>query len=281
VKELYDLKAVAKLVGISESQIRYWDRIGLIPNVDKKRGTLLFDFKGLVAFRTVKELLNQGISLRRIRKCIEGMKKIMPEIQHPLTEVRISIQGDQLLLGKDNMRFTPDGQLVIDFTAKPGKSLPLTVDSGEESFFRALEAEFQEDWENARRLYERVLALRPDYADARVNLGNIEHRLGDSKKAEQFYRKALCSDPDHLEANYNLANILEERDPENAVLFYCKALYQDPTFADAHFNLARVLDRMGEADEAERHWRLYLDLNPNSEWRDYVLRRLGEDKPSY
>ena len=37
MKKLYDQREVSRLTGISESQIRYWDRQGLIPHLEKAR----------------------------------------------------------------------------------------------------------------------------------------------------------------------------------------------------------------------------------------------------
>ena len=65
MKKLYDQREVSKLTGISESQIRYWDRQGLITHLEKDRGRLWFDFQSLVAFRTVRDLRRQGVSLRQ------------------------------------------------------------------------------------------------------------------------------------------------------------------------------------------------------------------------
>lgn len=279
MKRLYNQREVSRLAGISESQIRYWDKIGLIPHAEKKKGQSFFDFKGLVAFRTVKELLDKGVSLRKIRRCIEKLKRSMPEIGQPLTEVRISIHGEQLVLSNGSQKFTPDGQLIIDFTANVGSTISLPVDSTEEFFFQGLELEEQGDWKEAKRKYESVLALKPDHVDALVNMGNIGHKSDSCAAAESYYRKALRIDPDHAEANYNLANILEERDDlDNAILFYLKALHEDPEFADAHFNLARVLEAVGEVVKARAHWRRYLDLDPSSEWADYVKRRLDDSR---
>jgi len=275
MKRLYSQREVSRLLSISGNQIRYWDRIGLITRTQKEGGQLLFDFRRLVAFRTTRELLDKGISLRRIRKCIEKLRRIMPEIDHPLSEIRIFVHGDQLVLCKDNLKFTADGQLRIDFEAGRRSLIPLPVDPIEEMFFQALDSEQEEKWEVARERYEMILTLRPGHADSLVNIGNMMHRMGHLGEAEKYYRKALWVDPDHVEANYNLANLLEERDDlDNAMLFYRKAIHEDPEFADAYFNLARVSERVGDIEGAKEHWQKYLDLDPSSEWATYVRRRL-------
>jgi tetratricopeptide (TPR) repeat protein len=278
MKNVYDQREVSAIVGISESQIRYWDRVGLVGHIEKKGRLLCFDFKGLVAFRTVKVMLDRGFSTRKIRKWIEQLKRMMPEVEQPLTELRIEVQGGGIVIGKDNLRFTPEGQLLIGFEKGGGETFPLPVDASEELFFQALESEEEENWEGAQKKYEAALAIRPDYPDALVNLGNIRHHLGDIESAEACYRSALRVDPDHVEANYNFANVLEEKGRlDDAILFYFKSIHEDPDFADAHFNLGRVLERGGDLAQARKHWRIYLHLDPTSEWADYLRRRLDEE----
>ena len=141
MKQLYDQREVSRLTGISESQIRYWDRQGLIPHREKARGRLWFDFQSLVAFRTVRDLRRQGVSLHKIRNCVAKLRRIMPALKQPLAELRISLVADQLILGKNRRRFTPEGQLFINFNV--GESAPVTParESFEELFFQALEDE--------------------------------------------------------------------------------------------------------------------------------------------
>ena len=115
MKKLYDQREISRLLGISESQVRYWDRQGLIPHLEKNRGTLWFDFQALVAFRTVRELRRQGVSLAKIRKCVEKLRQLLPGLKQPLAEVRISLQRNQIILGRDRRQFTPEGQRCIDF----------------------------------------------------------------------------------------------------------------------------------------------------------------------
>ena len=278
MRDLYGQSEIARLVGISESQIRYWDSSGLIPHADKQKGLLFFDFKGLVAFRTAKELIDKGLSLPTIRRCIQKLKKIMPEIEQPLSEVRITLHDNQIVFSKDNLTFAPDGQLLIDFSVGARQRTDLAADSSEELFFQALECESDLQWEEAARKYEAILRTHPDHVDAMVNLGNALLELGSPAKAEEYYREALALDPDHAEANFNLANLFEERgDLANALLFYRKALQEDPEFANAHFNLARVLDALDKRHAAREHWLCYLELEPHGEWAGKVRQRLTEE----
>jgi len=278
MKKLFDQKQVSRLAGVSESQVRYWDSVGLIPHVERQKGRLLFDFQALVAFRTVKALLDQGASLRKIRKCLAKLRHLLPGLEQPLSEVRVAIWGDQIIFGKDSQTFTPEGQLLIKFEPDDGSTPPLPVDPAEELFFQGLEGEELGELEHAREKYEAALNLKPEYPNALVNLGNLLHRLGLGPAAEWAYRRALYINPDHPEANHNLASFFEEQgDLNNAILFYRKAIHEDPEFADAHFNLGRILEKRGELEGARKHWRQYLLLDPESVWAPYIKRLLGEE----
>jgi tetratricopeptide (TPR) repeat protein len=277
VKKLYDQREVAKLTGISESQIRYWDRQGLITHREREHGRLWFDFQSLVAFRAVRDLRRQGVSLRKIRKCVEKLRKIMPGLKQPLSEVRIALVRDQLILGKNRRRFTPEGQLFIDFSGEESAKVTPATAASDELFFQALEDEDAGRFSEARQKYEKILASAPDHVDALVNLGTLLFLAGSESDAASRYLQALAINPEHVEGNYNLANLLEgQGELEAAVLFYQKAIQAEPDFADAHFNLAMVLEALGNTAKAREHWRRYLDLDPDSKWVDFIKRRLDE-----
>lgn len=273
---LFGRKEVARLLGMSEGEVRYWERTGLIKPAGRRKGEPLFDFKALVAFKAVRDLKREGLSVRRIRRYAERLKEMVPQAEQPLAEVRISVVGRQVVFQHAGRKVDPQGQLLLDFSQGRSQTIPLPSTT-EDLFFRALEAEERGRWEEAQTLYQEVLKRDPEHGDALVNLGNMKLRLGYPEEAEALYRKALAVNPDHVEANYNLANLLEERgDLENAALFYRKALHEAPDFADAHFNLARLLERQGKTEEAKRHWRRYLELDPFSEWAEWARRRLEE-----
>lgn len=278
MKKLYDQREVSRLIGISESQIRYWHRQGLIPHREKLKGRLWFNFQDLVAFRTVRRLRRQGLSLGKIRKCVEKLRRMMPHLRHPLSEVRISLWGDQVVLAKSRRRFTPEGQLLMDFSGAEDSRVSLPAEIYEELFCQALEDEEQGRPEEARQKYETILTALPNHVDALVNLGNILYLSGAENEAASCYLQALANNPDHVEGNYNLANLLEGRgELSGAILFYRKALKEAPDFADAHFNLAMVLEVLGDLKGARTHWRRYLELDPGGQWSEFIAQRLEEE----
>ncbi len=272
----YHYKEVSRLLGISEGRLRRWARQGLVACRRRSRQGLAFDFQGLVALRTVKRLRNQGVSLRRIKKCVDTLKRLHPELEQPLAQSRVQ-DSHSLTLAQKKRLFTPEGQLVLDFSVEEAKPVDLPGDQVGRLFLMALEKETLGEWASAKKLYTLILALKPDHPDALVNLGNILYRLGFPEGAAAHYLKALEGDPHHPEANYNLANILEEEgNLEDAVMLYRRALKREPYFLEACFNLARTLERLGDLPGAREHWRRYLDLDPQGEWSAYIKRRLKE-----
>lgn len=261
MRRLFSHREMARLLGLPAARILNWVRIGLVPHSERRQKLLLFDFKGVVALRTLKQLLDQGVSIRTIRKCVETLRREIPEVAEPLSEIRVFALGDRIVLRKDSMTFTPDGQLMIDFREDESSVIPMPLDPVEPLFVKALGLWEAGRLDEAKQTYEAVLSLNPCHADALVNIGNILYQEGQPGLAGENYRGALEIDPDHVEANYNLANLLEETgDLESAVRLFQRSLRIDPDFADAHCNLARVLERIGKGKAARKHWRRYSEL---------------------
>jgi DNA-binding transcriptional MerR regulator len=79
--EGYRVPEVCKLVGISYRQLDYWARTGLVtPSVRDAGGSgtqRLYSFRDLVELRVIKNLLDTGISLQRIRKAVVYLRQHM------------------------------------------------------------------------------------------------------------------------------------------------------------------------------------------------------------
>ena len=89
-------------------------------------------------------------------------------------------------------------------------------------------------------------------------------------------------DEDFVEARSNLGCILAEQgDLPLAEAAFRGALEYHPDYADAHYHLARLLDRANRRSDASRHWRLFMNLAPDSPWVDEARERIAEgSRPS-
>jgi tetratricopeptide (TPR) repeat protein len=81
------------------------------------------------------------------------------------------------------------------------------------------------DHEDARKMLERVLALRPNDADVLTELGFLKQAGGKTTEARAFYMKALAQNPDHPVASLNLGlSYLQTGERDNAAAALKSAL---------------------------------------------------------
>lgn len=117
----FNSKSVAKITGLSFRQIDYWDRTHFIkPSVSEATGygsVRLYSFNDLIQLTVAKTLMDKGISLQKIRKAITYLKKNMPEVEKPLSELRFLTDGETIFVLTKNKKEIIDtlksGQLVF------------------------------------------------------------------------------------------------------------------------------------------------------------------------
>lgn len=113
-------------------------------------------------------------------------------------------------------------------------------------------------------LYNRVLALEPDHAQAHNNLGVALARRGNLARAVEHYRRALEAEPRYAKAHNNLAVALMQRgELERAVDHLRQALRIEPDYAEAHDNLGIALAARGRYEDAIAHHRRALAISPD------------------
>ena len=273
----YSTKEVAKLLSMSEAEVRGYVRAGFLVPERGPRREMLFSFQDLVFLRTAHGLAAAGVTPRRIRAALSRLRAGLPD-GRPLTAVRIAVEDSRIVVEDGARRWRPEsGQILFDFGVKDlaRKVAPLVRRAFREA--REEGPEFSaDDWYEwacelepsspveARDAYERALALDESHAQAHVNLGRLLHEAGDPGAAAPHYAAALAARPDDGTAAFNLGVALEDlgRIPE-ALNAYEKALKVDPDNADAHFNAAALAERLGEAATALRHLRTYRKLTKN------------------
>jgi len=110
-----------------------------------------------------------------------------------------------------------------------------------------------------------ALLIEPDFADAWVELGNIQHQREALDAAEEAYRKALEYSPSLEGVYYNLGNIsLQRGKPAEAIAYYQETLRRNPDFSMAYNNLGQAYEAEGRLEEALQQYREALEANPDS-----------------
>ena len=294
----FSLGDASRILGVSRSRLRYWGRVALIePTVDlDSRPT--YDFTDLVSVRSVLGLLDRGVSLSRIRRSVDGVRKIMPDVASPLNELRLWAEGsDRVVVRHGGALIEPNGQTVIDFSndvPQPFDKLVFAQISQEDP---QRDATADETRSGAREWFERgcrldsekttyadaveayllAIELDPDYADAHCNLGSLYYNRDRRGTARACFERALKIDPNHVEANLNLAIALEDQgQDESALRHYKRALASDPLYADTHVSLALLYEKLHLGRKARSHWLRYVRLEPKGAWSDVARGRLED-----
>ena len=271
---------VRRKFGLSERQLRSWERQRLIPAASS------YTFSDLIAFQTLIKLRENKISSREILRALESLREKLGWVKQPLSELRVVSDGGRIAVQLSGQKMEAiSGQILFDFDARelggiksfPERKPKFNRSHESEAWFqKGLELEESgAPVEDAVDAYRKVLDLNPGAAGALVNLGTIYYRLHKFEEAEKYYLAAIEADPGYPLAQFNLGNLYDEqgRFPE-AVDFYRRALDLNPQYADAHFNLALLCERQGEAMKAVHHWKAYLKLDHSGQWAEIARRQL-------
>jgi tetratricopeptide (TPR) repeat protein len=268
--ESFTTSEVARLLGLSPTQVRSQARAGFFTPERGPRNDYRFSFQDLVLLRTARELARARVRPGRIRTALRDLARQLPP-DCSLSGIRITAEGRRVLVHDGAHSWNPEsGQLQIEFAAlelPTTRSLggaptsPASPLSAEDWFEHALELE-SVDPNGANHAYAQALALDPSLWDAHVNLGRLLQLSGRTPEAIEHYRVALRGGTSDPTAAFNLGTALEERrEWTHAVGAYRYALRLDPRFGDAHFNLARLYEQLGHPTAALRHLKSYRLLN--------------------
>ena len=111
----YSTSEVAKLLGLTPSQVRGYVRAGFLSPERGAAGRLTFSFQDLVFLRTARSLLSARVAPRRIRKALRRLREQLPE-GRSLAAVRIAMEGSRIVVADGSRRWQPDsGQILFDF----------------------------------------------------------------------------------------------------------------------------------------------------------------------
>src|SRR3989442_12294606 len=89
-------------------------RAGQLRRLELLRGDSGYTFRDLLALRAASALLDAGASVRQIRAALNALRRQDPELQQPLAELRLVLEGDRLIAHSDRVRFDPrTGQMVL------------------------------------------------------------------------------------------------------------------------------------------------------------------------
>ena len=274
------------MLGISERQLRGWERQRLIPTAES------FSFSDLIAVRTLRKLRDNRISSKQIGHAVQSLREKFSEVEHPLSELKISPDGRTVAVQIAGQKMEAvSGQMLLNFDSEAATAVRTWPDkklSDERLREKQAELHFQRGLaceetgapiEQAIEAYRAAIDLNPCATGALVNLGTIYYRMRGFGEAESYYKRAIAVDSGYALAHFNLGNLYDETGQlRNAHEYYELALRIHSNYADAHFNMALLCEKTGDAMKAVRHWKAYLRLDSSSSWAEIARRQLDKLK---
>jgi len=290
LKREYTIQEVARVFSIQPSRLRYWAQTGFIGPSIRKGSRNRYVFKDLITIKTALSLLDAGIPMQQVRKNLQALKTALPGQEPPISTLRITSDGNNVVAVADELIFEPNsGQLVMDFaigslSAQVNNVLSLSkIDVSDQKlsayqlFLKGCTFDDENELGKAEDYYRKALSLAPTLASARTNLGNILHRQGKLKEAQEEYELALETEPSQTEARFNLSNVFDDlNETELAIAEMRRICTENPDFAPAHFNLGLILKRLGGLKQARNHFKKYLELAPDSQWANEAKAHIGK-----
>lgn len=287
---------LAELVQAPVWRVRSWQRQGWLTPTHVTHRLAYFDFTELSVARQLAALLQAGVKPAVLAKKLAEISRRFPEIQRPLAELNLVVDGQSILVRRGDSLLEPGGQMRIDFelsAADAPEDSPDTVPAAAVFLARSAGLAHQQAPEQllawaakldeegnlaaAAEMFRAALAASGPQAELCFQLAEVLYRAGDLPAARERYFMALELDENYVEARANLGCVLLDLgERELAVAAFEGALGLHEAYADVHYHLARTLDSLGRQIEAAAHWARFAELAPDSPWAEEALARVGE-----
>lgn len=100
MEEGFTAQQASKLTNCTPHQLRYWDRVELVsPSIQSTGGRpgvrRLYSFRDLVALRVVRSLLDNGMSVQRVRRAWDYLRR-NADFEGHLAEVKLVTDGSTI-----------------------------------------------------------------------------------------------------------------------------------------------------------------------------------------
>ena len=133
-------------------------------------------------------------------------------------------------------------------------------------YYSAVDAEARGEFKNAIKVYDTVIRLTPDFADAYINRGDARKKLGDFADAIKDYDTAIRLGDDYAYVYFNRGNVKDDLgDQKGAIKDFDSAIRLDPAYVDAYLNRGGAKDDLGDKKGAIEDYDTVIRLKPEKD----------------
>lgn len=118
--------------------------------------------------------------------------------------------------------------------------------------------------DDARQIYEQILAAYPRHAPSLYYLSILFSNAGRRDEAVELLRRAIVIEPVQAAYHYELGNLLNDQGATDlAQALYQRAIDLKPDFFQAHNQIGLLYQKSERIDDSERHFRDAVHFGPN------------------
>ncbi|MCY4552142.1 MAG: tetratricopeptide repeat protein [Candidatus Poribacteria bacterium] len=133
-------------------------------------------------------------------------------------------------------------------------------------YYSAVDAEERGEFKNAIEVYDAVIRLAPDFADAYINRGDVRKNLGDFEDAIKDYDTAIRLGDDYAYVYLNRGIAKDDLgDKKGALEDYNKAIFLDLAYVDAYLRRGFVKSNLGDEKGAISDFDTVIRLKPEKD----------------
>ena len=273
IRRLYTPAMLAEMLEVSVAVIRRWHRRGLIIPTREVHRLPYFDFQEVATARHLAEMLSAGASPTQIEKRLAELAKYVPDVDRPLAQLSVIVQGQEILLRQGEGLVEPNGQMRLDFDAleepehviheihpesesqldPPHISTKEIIEISEKDVLAVLDGDRTGDGDPRILSFGGALdrAIYPDNPELMLMRASEHEEAGELELAIDVYRTFLTAFGPRAEVNFQLAELLCRRNDYAAARErYYMAIEIDENYVEARANLGCVLIDTGELELA-------------------------------
>jgi DNA-binding transcriptional MerR regulator len=99
---------IAKRVGLTPRQLRYWRRKGYVPAAQRVGKAWVYDLPTFKLLRLIADLLREGASPQSVVRAIKALEVDAERLLHrPLPALSVYVVGSEILVSDGKMLYSP------------------------------------------------------------------------------------------------------------------------------------------------------------------------------